>query len=247
MTKQTREIQAQGQDVEAAIESGLMKLGVSRSDVIIEVVDEGSKGLLGIGSRPAVVRLTSLKSAPEKVEEPPTAVAPEPKITSVNQETAVADIADESQVAGEVLGQLLDMMHVDAAIESSLSEPDDLTGRQLPILEIQGDDLGSLIGPRGETLNALQSISRLMVGHKMHQRASFVIDVQGYRQRREQALARLAERMARKVASRQRPLSLEPMPPHERRIIHITLRDSEEVYTQSVGEGRRRKVRILPK
>ncbi len=250
MSKRTREIQAYGQDVEAAIESGLAELGVSRSDVIIEVVDEGSKGLLGIGSRPALVRLTSLKLEPAKVAEvveAPTAVPQAEKTVDVAQDTAVSDIADESKVAEEILGQLLDMMHVDAAIKTSISDPDDITGRQIPILEIQGGDLGGLIGPRGETLNALQFISRLMVGHKIQQRSSFVIDVQGYRQRREQALARLAERMARKVAARQRPATLEPMPPHERRIIHITLRDSDEVYTQSVGEGRRRKVRIIPK
>jgi len=250
MSKRTREIEAQGQDVEAAIESGLAELGVSRSDVIIEVVDEGSKGLLGIGSRPASVRLTSLTPVPTKVvevREPPTAVPQEKKVVVVARDTAVPDNADESKAAEEILGQLLDMLHVNAAIETSISDPDDLTGRQIPILEIKGDDLGCLIGPRGETLNALQFISRLMVGHKIQQRSSFVIDVQGYRQRREQALARLAERMARKVAGRQRLVSLEPMPPHERRIIHITLRESDEVYTQSVGEGRRRKVRIIPK
>jgi spoIIIJ-associated protein len=90
-------------------------------------------------------------------------------------------------------------------------------------------------------------LARLMVGNQLQKRASFVVDVEGYRKRRQQALARLAERMAKKVISRRRPVSLEPMPPHERRIIHMTLRDNDEVYTQSSGEGKRRKVRILPK
>jgi spoIIIJ-associated protein len=138
-------------------------------------------------------------------------------------------------------------MHVEATVTATLSEPDDITGRRIAILEIRGNDLGVLIGTRGETLNAIQYLMRLMVGHKLRQRADFVIDVEGYRQRREQALARLAERMADKVIKRGRPVSLEPMPPHERRIIHVTLRDYDEVTTHSVGEGKRRKVRILPK
>jgi spoIIIJ-associated protein len=84
----------------------------------------------------------------------------------------------------------------------------------------------------------------LMAGHTMRRRPSFIIDVEGYRERREQALARLAERMADKALRRGQPLTLEPMPPNERRIIHITLRDNDQVYTESVGIGRERKVRI---
>jgi spoIIIJ-associated protein len=142
---------------------------------------------------------------------------------------------------------LLEKMHVQASLTTTLSEPDDLTGRRINVIEIHGDDLSTLIGPRGETLNSLQYIARLMAGHKLQQRVGFVIDVEGYRQRREQALSRLAERMARKVAKRKRAMSLEPMPPHERRIIHMTLRDDTYVYTESTGEGNRRKVRIIPK
>jgi spoIIIJ-associated protein len=86
-----------------------------------------------------------------------------------------------------------------------------------------------------------------MVSHRLHSRVDFVIDVQGYRQRRQQALTSLANRMAKKAIQQGRPIGLEPMPPNERRIIHIALRDSDEVYTESAGEGDRRKVRIIPK
>jgi len=245
MSEQTREIESKGVDVEAAIGVGLAKLGVKRSDVIIEVVDEGSKGLLGIGSRPAVVRMTSLIPVARAVPVTSSKAVREP-VAAVEEENQ-PDLEEESDTAVQTVAELLENMHVQAEISTSLTAPDDITGRQLPLLEIKGDDLGVLIGPRGETLNALQYVARLMVGHRIRKRASFVIDVQGYRQRREQALARLAERTARKVSGRKRPVTLEPMPPHERRIIHITLRDSEEVYTQSIGEGKRRKVRILPK
>ena len=258
-----REIEVRGADVEKAIEAGLQKLGVNRSEVIVDVIDEGSRGLLGIGSREAVVRLVTLVSeeppAPPKPKPQPavkTAVPtpkPAPKVepkptkpTSSTEEVIEAD-AEEKAMAVEVVTTLLDKLGVDAEITASVSEPDDLTGRKVNVLDIEGDDLGALIGPRGETLNALQYLSRLMVGNQLQKRASFVVDVEGYRRRRQQALARLAERMAKKVVTRRRPVSLEPMPPHERRIIHMTLRENDEVYTQSSGEGKRRKVRILPK
>ncbi|MAT98948.1 MAG: hypothetical protein CL608_17530 [Anaerolineaceae bacterium] len=260
-----REIEVRGADVEKAIESGLQKLGVGRSEVIIDVIDEGSRGLLGIGSREAVVRLVSLASpepAPKPKPAAKTAVptpkqqpkpAPKQKDTAVAAKSNGRDVEvieadpEEKDAAMAVMSTLLDKMQVDAELTASISEPDDLTGRQVNVFDIEGDDLGVLIGPRGETLNAVQYLARLMVGNQLQRRATFVVDVEGYRKRRQQALARLAERMAKKVISRRRAVSLEPMPPHERRIIHMTLRDNEEVYTQSSGEGKRRKVRILPK
>jgi len=260
MAHDKREVEVRGVDVDAAIEKGLAQLGVGRNDVIIEVVDEGSKGLLGIGSRDAVVRVTSMQAPqappPKPIKTKPvqeTAVKPSPKpqIPQTPQPSAVSGeetpSIDEKDLAAGIIRELLDKMGVEADVSMRLTEPDDVTGRQINVIEINGDDLGMLIGPRGETLNSLQFITRLMAGHQLRDRANFVIDVQGYRQRREQALARLAERMAQKVMTRHRPVSLEPMPPHERRIIHMTLRNDKNVYTQSTGEGKRRKVRILPK
>ncbi len=258
------EIEVRGADVDKAIEAGLQKLGVNRSEVIIDVIDEGSRGLLGIGSREAVVRLVTL-AVPEVVKTPTVKpeIKPKPvvKQSAPKQETAVSDTPssngsevevteadpEEKEVAQEIIATLLEKMNVDAELTASVSEPDDLTGYRVNVFDIEGEDLGMLIGQRGETLNALQYLSRLMVGNNLQRRASFVIDVEGYRRRRQQALARLAERMAKKVVTRRRPVSLEPMPPHERRIIHMTLRENDEVYTQSSGEGKRRKVRILPK
>ncbi len=279
MSNQKREIESRGQDVDAAIAAGLKQLGVKMSDVIVDVVDEGNRGLLGIGSRPAVVRLMVLSSQapppakPAPREEPKQEPKQEPKRAPRQKRSEAprtarparsqkparpADSGDEwteeehsteqiLETAVEIVQGLLEKMDVTATVSGRLSEVDDVTGRQIPILDINGDDLGALIGTRGETLNAIQHISRLMVGHKLKQRIAFVVDIEGYRTRREQALGRLAERMAQKVSSRNRAISLEPMPPHERRIIHMTLRDDKEVYTQSTGEGRRRKVRILPK
>lgn len=139
------------------------------------------------------------------------------------------------------------MSFPDVTVSGNTSEEDDLTGERIDVIQIEGDDLGVLIGPRGETLDSLQYVARLMVSHKLRQRANFVIDVQQYRERRQTALTRMAERMAQKAIQRNQPVILEPMPANERRIIHMALRSSTKVYTNSVGEGERRRVKIFPK
>jgi spoIIIJ-associated protein len=265
MTEDYQEIEVSGQDVDEAIDSGLNQLGVPRNQVEIEVLDEGRRGLLGIGGREALVRLRIIAAPkpapaptrPKPVPRPPTEVEPletaKPPAVMLDDEqesetrTEVqSPSATEIETAIAVVKGLLQHMAIDAAVSSRLSEPDDLTGRRLAILDIEGDDLSVLIGPRGETLDALQYVSRLMVGHRLQQRAHFVIDVDGYRDRREQALSRLAERMAGKAVKRGSPITLEAMPAHERRIIHMALRDSPDVTTESTGEGKRRRVRIYP-
>ncbi|MCB8943460.1 MAG: Jag N-terminal domain-containing protein [Ardenticatenaceae bacterium] len=268
MSNYAQEIEARGRDVETAVEIGLAELGVRRDDVIIEILDEGSRGLLGIGSRDAVVRLKRvapvveppppvqvvaepvqevIKEAVVETAVPAPPIAPPPAPTAATQDDAETTERTQKEVALDIVQTLIAKMQISATVTASLSEPDDLTGEQIDVIEINGDDLGVLIGPRGETLSTIQYLARLMVSHQMHQRVDFVIDVQGYRQRRQQALARLAERMAKKAMQRGKPIGLEPMPPHERRVIHMTLREHDEVYTESSGEGDRRKVRIIPK
>ena len=260
MSENFQEIETKGRDVETAIEIGLAELNAERTDVIVEIIDEGSRGLLGIGSREAVVRLKRVLPArspaatqpspkPEikrEVEVAETAVPPPPSPATPAPSPAAVE-ATQKEAATEIVQTLLAKMQISATVTATLSEPDDLTGEQIDVIEINGDDLGVLIGPRGETLNTLQYLMRLIVSHRLRERVNFVIDVQGYRQRRQQALTSLANRMAKKVIQRGQPIGLEPMPPHERRVIHMTLREHGEVYTESSGEGNRRKVRIIPK
>jgi spoIIIJ-associated protein len=244
-----RQLEGRGEDVESAIAAGLAELGLSQSDVDIEVVDEGSSGFLGIGGREAVVRLSTRSEAPVEVSAPDESTgrdfAEAPQV--VLPDMPEGDEPSEEDVALEIVDRLLLKMQVEADTTLRLSDPDDLTGEQRWIVDIRGQDMGMLIGPRGETLNSLQYLARLMTGHVLRSRPTFIVDVEGYRERRESALARLAERMAEKAVRLGRPLSLEPMPPNERRIIHITLRDHKQVYTESSGDGPRRKVRIYLK
>lgn len=285
-------IESRGTTVEAAVTSGLQRLGLRRDQVEIIVIDEGSRGLLGIGSREAIVRLTPLtiespapppakqaqpppakpmpaKPAPDKPSQPPTQSRPKetprpeaaaqkppappaPRTATEDDEgepagAAAEHLESERQTAIEIISTLLEKMHVKGQVTGSLTEPDDLTGQRVNIIDISGEDLSMLIGPRGETLDSLQFISRLMVAHRLHRRANFVVDVEGFRQRREQALSRLAERMADKARKRGEPIALEPMSAYERRVIHMTLRNAGDVYTESTGEGKQRRVRIIPK
>jgi spoIIIJ-associated protein len=280
-----QEIESRGATVDAAVAAGLQRLGVSRDRVTVIVIDEGSRGLLGIGSREAIVRLAVITDEPVVAPPrpappaappakpiapvPPPAASVEPQAAkpapvqrkaveqaasrpSADDEdegdsgSSVENLEAERQVAVEVISELLEKMHVNAEVKGYVTEPDDLTGQQVNIVDISGDDLGVLIGPRGETLDSLQFLSRLMVAHRLHRRSNFVVDVEGFRQRREQALTRLAERMAEKARQRGEPISLEPMSAYERRIIHMTLRGAEDVYTESTGEGKQRRVRIFP-
>jgi spoIIIJ-associated protein len=136
-------------------------------------------------------------------------------------------------------------MGIEANVSAKWGEKDD-TSRLRPLhIDVVGKDLSILIGRRGETLSALQYITRLIVGKELRQPVMIVIDVEGHLARREQQLRQLAQRMAQQVVERGRTMTLEPMPANERRIIHIELRDHSEVYTESVGEGDRRKVTII--
>ena len=154
-----------------------------------------------------------------------------------------------TETAEEVLETLLNMMGVMASVELC-DEPFDEKDVKAtaPIsFNIEGDDLGILIGRRGQTLSCLQYIARLIVTCQTGTWVPIIIDVEGYKQRRYEALQSLALRMEEQVKAKGTPFDLEPMSAYERRIVHITLADSPDVTTRSMGEGEYRKVVILPK
>ena len=153
-------------------------------------------------------------------------------------------------VALDVLNTLLDKIGVMAAVEvvDRGGQLDEASGDVNPlVLNVVGDDLGILIGRRGETLRDLQFITRLITSRRLGTWPNLVIDVEGYKAKREESLRTLARRVADQVRSSGEATALEPMPAHERRIVHLTLRDDPDVYTESTGKEDRRKVQILPK
>ena len=156
--------------------------------------------------------------------------------------------SDIAEIARNVLETILSKMGIVASVTSQ-AEPvvDGEEGTTSSItFDIEGDDLGILIGRRGQTLSSLQYMVRLIVAHQTKVRSLIMIDVEGYKQRRYKALEALAGRLAEQVKVKGVPFTLEPMAAYERRIIHLTLADDPDVTTQSTGEGEARKVVILP-
>lgn len=154
------------------------------------------------------------------------------------------------ETACDVVSTLLDKMGVLAAVEvvDHGGGRDPATGDVAPLtLNLVGDDLGILIGRRGETLRSLQFIVRLIVSRRLGVWPSLVLDVEGYKAKRVVALRALAQRMAEQVRQTGQMATLEPMPAYERRIVHLALRDNPYVYTESTGEDDRRKVQIIPR
>jgi spoIIIJ-associated protein len=226
-------------------------LDVRREQVEIEIITEGSRGVLGFGAENAQVKLM-VKAPPEPQPEPPQVVAappPAPAPAPVVEEREQEGEEETPEQAGrEVLTDILRLMGVRASVESLLGY--ELAEEDQPppiVLNITGDDLGILIGRRGETLRALQYLVRLMVSHRLKHWTNLVVDVESYLIRRRRSLESIAQRVAEQVARSGRTQALEPMPAYERRVIHITLRKHPQVTTQSVGEGERRKVTIIPK
>lgn len=242
MTEMEQSVEATGSDVEEAIAAGLARLGVDRDAVEIEVLDEGSRGVFGLGAREARVRLT-VKPRPAL------AVPPEPVAPPVAEPVAPAVAErDEVEVAQRVLLQLLALLGIDKArVDVRRAEPAPGEKEAPLVLDVYGSGTNVLISRRGKTLAALQHITRLIVGQEMAHRVRLVVDVEGFKARREKSLHRLAQRLAEQAIRTDHTVVLEPMPPHERRIIHLALRDHPHVTTQSIGEGERRKVTIIPR
>jgi spoIIIJ-associated protein len=196
--------------VEQAIEKAEAQLGLSRDQFEVEVIREGKSGILRVGSREAIIKVTPV-TPPER---------------------------DVAQVVTEILETLLGLLGVTGKVE--------VLSDEIPLaLDIKGDDLGILIGRRGQTLAALEYITKLMVAGRLKAWLPLRVDVAGYKERRRDSLQKLALYLAEQVKSRRHAITMEPMPADERRIIHLTLADNPDVTTQSIGEGEDRKVVIL--
>lgn len=207
-----------------AIDLALAELGVSRDQVIIEVLSEGRSGILGIGAEEARVRVT------------------------VREDMAAGPQDDLAASGQEVLETILSLLGLENSVE--IHSPSDYgmaEGQVFCVLDIHGSDLGVLIGRRGKTLLALQYLVNLILSKRRRSRVKVFVDVEGYRRRRQDSLRGLALRMADQVRATSQAVTLEAMAPHERRIVHLALQSDADVVTESVGEGENRKVVIAPK
>ena len=301
-----------GKSVEDAVAEGLRTLKLRAEEVSVEVIQKGSRGIFGLGSEPAHVRLV-VQNAQEQVVQgtqeqtvqgtqtlaplpltPPSvaeALVPIPAAQIDTQPVIAASIQPDTQtdaqsntgqeqstledaseisdeeladLAVDLLGKTIVLMGFSAAVEASWREEEvdeedyrknehrhaqrDNASHYLHLNASSSageDDLNALIGRQGSVLDALQYLVRLMVNQRLRRWKNIVVDVDSYKDHRVTQLKQIALRMAEQVASSGRAMALEPMPSSERRIVHMTLRDHPHVFTESTGEGDRRKINIV--
>jgi len=248
MRRNDRSIEITARTVEQAIEKGLEQLGLSRDQVDVEVLRQGSRGLLGLLSEDAVVRVSPKSPSSPQIEEAGELYEEEEEESRHRAgEQATGDPDEAGRLGVQVLQKLLQEMGLRARVTRADTVLDSQTGVDAVLLNVSGDDVGGLIGRRGETLRDLQFLTCLMVSRDLQHWPNLMVDVEHYRARRERTLTDLARRMADQVRKSGESVALEPMPPNERRIVHLALRDEADVFTESIGQGERRKVTIFPK
>ena len=252
----TLSVEKTAKTVEEAQRAALMELGVPAEDTVMEVLEEASKGFLGlIGGHDARVRVTVV----EKAAEPAPVFRPEPAAETdpeakgdVESGTAPAETKpapcrltpEEAEVplqrAETFLQQIFRSMDMQVAIEREVTETS-------YTLSFVGENLGILIGKHGQTLDALQYLTNLAANHGMTDKhIHVVLNIENYRERREETLRRLAARLGEKVARTHQRILLEPMNRHERKVIHMALQENRRVTTYSSGDEPYRKVVIEP-
>lgn len=228
-------IEKTGKTVQQAINDALEELGLSDEEVVIEVLDEGDSGLLGLGRRPAKVRVT----ADEQPDADPNEGLPSAEYYGDDDEYAGDPETPEESETAAYVAAILSGIGIHGKI-SSFREGDTLH------IDVNGRDCGAAIGRHGETLEAIQYLASLVANKYSEERIRVIIDIGGYRKRRENTLISLAERTADKVSRTGHSINLEPMNPAERRIIHATLQDFPGVTTFSEGEEPERHIVIAP-
>jgi spoIIIJ-associated protein len=242
-----KSIQVQAKSIEEAIELGLAQLGLTQEEIEVEVLSEGKRGVFGLGAEEATVRLTP-KEEGARTEEDETATTGSPVEEIDTSEVAISDPDSVEAVAQQYLSGLLERMGIKAQV--NVQEAPELAEPNEPpplVLDVTGKDLGILIGRRSETLQVLQYMVRLMVSKHFNRWEPVIVDVEQYRVRRRRSLQKMALKMADRAVSTDRRVVLEAMPAHERRLIHLALRDHPDVITKSIGSDESRKVTIIPK
>lgn len=219
---------AEGKTTNEAIENGLKQLNVSKDQVEIKVVENEEKRSFFSILAPRVVKVElTVKEDEEKV------VKKEKKIENLTEE--------EKEIAKKNIKEFLDkfVSVIKEEAEYSIIEEDNRL-----IIDLKGKDLGYLIGYRGETLYDFQNILSAIANKNISKKVSIILDIEGYKEKREKTLEELAEKVAKTVVKTRKSVTLEPMKAYERKIIHSKLQNSDKVITKSIGEEPRRRIVI---
>ncbi len=253
-----KSIEKVARTVDEAITEALIELGASTDEVNIEVISKGSKGLLGIGARQAKVKVTLKEEEPKeyfefkvsKVEEKVETITKEKPVptkkTEVVKDSEDAVIVTKEELnrvierAKDFLCKLLKEMNVDCTVNAEV-----VNNNRISIC-LEGKNMGTIIGKRGETLDAIQYLVNIVANKERKEYIKIMIDTENYRARREETLKNLAYKLSKKAQKTRKPVILEPMNPYDRRIIHSALQDSKIVKTHSEGKEPFRRVVITP-
>ena len=246
-------IEVSAKTVDDAITKACIELQAASDKLKIQVISEGSSGFFGIGSKPAVIRAavkaapekeavkkeTERKSAPRQAE---TARRSEPREEREVVQRTDEEIAQIKATALEFLSGVFKAMELPVEIQMEYNAENGSLE-----VDFAGEDMGILIGKRGQTLDSLQYLTSLVVNKEQKDYVRVKLDTENYRKRRKETLENLARNIAYKVKKTRRPVSLEPMNPYERRIIHSALQGNKFVETYSEGSEPYRHVVVAPK
>ena len=246
-------VEYKGKTVDDAITEACQALTVTSDKLDYEVVEKGSSGILGFGSKPAVIKAKIKEDKPEKVEKKQS--KEEKKIEKKVEKAVEKEVKEEEKSSRkefkadknstvepaadpkEFLENVFKAMNMEVNIDAKQE------GNEISI-ELSGDDMGVLIGKRGQTLDSLQYLTSLVVNKGTSEYIRVKVDTEDYRKRRKETLENLAKNLAYKVKRTKKSVSLEPMNPYERRVIHSALQNDKYVSTHSEGEEPYRKVVI---
>lgn len=245
-------IEITGKSVEDAFMNAIVELETTSDNIGYDVIDKGSNGILGFGSRPAKIKawVKSEVEAEKKAEEEkaaevksteaaaPAANSDKADVTSDNSGEALSEphkkmvvTCDVDKVIRDFLDNMFKAMDMDVNIDIKINEEEGCVN-----VELGGDEMGLLIGKRGQTLDSIQYLVSLVVNKENEKYMRVKVDTEDYRKRRKETLENLAKNIAYKVKRTKRPVSLEPMNPFERRVIHSALQNDKFVTTHSEGE-----------
>lgn len=217
----------EGKTTEEAIENASRELNIPVEDLNVDILEPGSAGIFGlVGNKKAKIRVQIDPSPVEESEAEPAPKA-EPDERVVN-------------LAKETLQKILDLIPINANVCVTQVEGN-------PVLNIEGDKSGLLIGRKGKTLDAIQYLLNKILNKALDQKTNILVDSENYRQRREESLTQMALKMGEKALRSRRPVTTNPLNPHDRRIVHLTLREDKRLDTKSRGDGLLKKVLIIPK
>lgn len=235
MSSSGSSVEIQARTKEEATELALEQLGAKPEDVTVEVLAEIEDDFYGDGE--VLIRVSLKNAAPAPASAPRQSHIPDDQMVEFEDQ------------AKDLVRELLQHLAIDAdvmAVDNPSVMPVSPGDPPTVFIDVTGRDLGMLIGRRGENLNQFQYIVNLLMNRISDEYVRTIVDVEGYRIRREESLIGLAERVARQVARNGREIALEPMAPNERRIVHLTLQNQPSIRTESSGEGDMRRVTIYP-